>query len=170
MAVPAPPVPSTCEPHRPIVQQREWKGLIMHFVYPALLRSDRTGVIVVSFRDLPECLTSGADESEALIEAVDALEEAIAGRIKRGDDIPAPSTQQSGERRVAVPSGMASKAALALALRESGLPRAEFAALAGTDDGSIGEMLDPRHQTAPGQIERVLRILGQQLVVEVESA
>ena len=142
----------------------------MHFAYPALLRPDRTGEIIVSFRDLPECLTSGADEAEALIEATDALEEAIAGRIKRGDDIPAPSTQQSGERRVAVPSGMASKAALALALRESGLPRAELAMLAGTDEASIKRMLDPKHRTESGHIESVLRHLGQQLVVEVESA
>ena len=142
----------------------------MHFVYPAFLQPDCTGEIVVSFRDLPECLTSGADEAEALIEAADALEEAVAGRIKRGDDIPVPSAPQSGERRVAVQSGMAAKAALALALRKSGLPRAELAALAGTDEGSIGHMLDPKHRAAPGQIERVLRVLGQQLVVEVEPA
>ena len=142
----------------------------MHFVYPAHFRPDRTGEILVSFRDLPECLTSGTDEAEALTEAVDALEEAIAGRIKRGDDIPAPSTRRSGERRVAVPSGMAAKAALTLAFQESGLPGDEFAALAGTDEGSISRMLDPKHQTAPGHIERVLRVLGQQLVVEVESA
>ena len=133
----------------------------MHFVFPAQLRPDRTGEVVVSFRDLPECLTSGADEAEALTEAADALEEAIAGRIKRGDDIPAPSARQSGERRVAVPSGMAAKAALALTFRESGLPRAEFAALAGTDEGSIGRMLDPKHRTAPSHIERILRVLGQ---------
>ena len=142
----------------------------MHFVYPALLQPDRTGEVIVSFRDLPECLTSGADESEALFEAADALEEAIAGRIKRGDDIPAPSEQRAGEHRVAVPSGMAAKAALAVALQKSGLPHDEFAALTGTDEGSIGCMLDPKHQTAPGHIERVLRVLGQRLVVEVESA
>ena len=142
----------------------------MHFVYPAHLRPDRTGEVVVSFRDLPECLTSGADEAEALTEAVDALEEAIAGRIKRGDDIPAPSPQRSGERRVAVPSGMAAKAALALAFRESGLPCAAFATLAGTDEASIERLLDPKHRTEFGHIESVLRHLGQQLVVEVESA
>ena len=142
----------------------------MHFVYPALLQPDRTGEVIVSFRDLPECLTSGSGEAEALIEAVDALEEAIAGRIKRGDDIPAPSTQRLGERRVAVPSDMAAKAALALAFRESGLPRAEFATRAGTDEGSIGLMLDPKHRTEPGRIESALRHLGQQLVVEVETA
>jgi len=142
----------------------------VHFTYPARLQPDRTGEIIVSFRDLPECLTSGSVETEALIEAVDALEEAIAGRIKRGDDIPAPSAQGAGEHRVAVPPGMAAKAGLAIALRESGLPRAEFAAIAGTDEASIRRMLDPKHRTVPGQIEAVLRHLGQQLVVEVESA
>ena len=46
----------------------------MQFVYAAQLQ--RTG----SFRDLPECLTSGVDEADALAQAQDALEEAIAGR------------------------------------------------------------------------------------------
>ena len=142
----------------------------MHFVYPACLQPDCTGEIIVSFRDLPECLTSGNTEPEALLEAADALEEAIAGRIKRGDDIPASSAQRPGEHRVAVPSGMAAKAALALAFRDSGLPCAAFAALAGTDETSIRHMLDPGYTSAPGEIDRALRVLGQQLVVEVESA
>ena len=45
----------------------------MQFVYPAkFARTGLTG-IVVSFRDLPECLASGADESDAFAEASDAL-------------------------------------------------------------------------------------------------
>lgn len=38
----------------------------MRFVYPARLRRTGPDEVVVSFRDLPECLTSGADEAEAL--------------------------------------------------------------------------------------------------------
>lgn len=53
----------------------------MRFVYPARLRRTGPDEVVVSFRDLPECLTSGADEAEALAEAADALDVAIAGRI-----------------------------------------------------------------------------------------
>ena len=87
---------------------------------------DSTGELIVSFRDLPECLTSGADKAEALAEPADALEEAIAGRISRGD-IPVPSARRSGEQDVAVPAATAVKAALALALRESGLSRAALA-------------------------------------------
>ena len=49
----------------------------MQFRYPAQLQPDGSGAVVVSFRDLPECFTSGADEAEALKEAGDALEEAI---------------------------------------------------------------------------------------------
>ena len=68
----------------------------MRFTYPARLRPDPTGELIVSFRDLPECLTSGADEAEALAEAADALEEAIAGRMNRIDSIPDPSSRLRG--------------------------------------------------------------------------
>ena len=46
----------------------------MRFAYPAELRRTGTDEIVVSFRDLPECLTSGVDEADALAEAADALD------------------------------------------------------------------------------------------------
>ena len=97
----------------------------MRFTYPARLRPDpSSGDLVVSFRDLPECLTSGADEAEALAEAADALEEAIAGRIDDAEPIPIPSARRSGEHHVAVPTRTAAKAALSIALRENGLSRA----------------------------------------------
>ena len=63
----------------------------MQFRYPARLQPDPSGEITVSFRDFPECLTSGADESAALVEARDALEEAVAGRIDDDEPIPPPS-------------------------------------------------------------------------------
>lgn len=53
------------------------------------------------------------------LKATDALEEAIAGRIDDGESIPVPTAPQADEREIAVPPGMAAKAALALALRRS---------------------------------------------------
>ena len=96
----------------------------MRFAYPARLQRTGADEIVVSFRDLPECLTSGADEAEALTEAADALEEAIAGRMNRTDIIPAPSPRRTGEHSVSVPADTAAKAALWVALKESGMSRA----------------------------------------------
>ena len=142
----------------------------MRFTYPARLRPDSTGELIVSFRDLPECLTSGADQAEALAEAADALEEAIAGRIDDAERIPVPSARRSGEHHVAVPAGTAAKAALALALRESDLSRVALAKRLGVDEKAVRRMLDPRHTTAVGRIETALRALGQELVIETRAA
>ena len=110
----------------------------MQFRYPARLQPDRTGSMIVSFRDLPECLTAGADEAGALKEAGDALEEAIAGRIDDGEPIPVPSRLRAGERLIAVPPDMAAKAAFVLAFRASGLSRLAVARRLGVNEKSSG--------------------------------
>ena len=141
----------------------------MRFIYPALLEHIEAGEVVVSFRDLPECLTSGVNEAEALVQAQDALEEAIAGRIDDGELVPTPSAPETGERLVAVPADMAAKAAFVLAFRESGLSRVNLAQRLGADEKSVRRMLDPRHKTAASRINRALRTLGRELVVEVHE-
>ena len=138
----------------------------MRFVYAAALVQE-SGEVVVSFRDLPECLTSGADESDALEEAQDALEEAIAGRIDDDEPIPVPSDPQPGEHMIVVPADMAAKAALAMAFRASGLTRVAFAQQLGKDEKTVRRMLDPRHGTAASRISKALQCLGKELVVEV---
>ena len=142
----------------------------MRFTYPARLHRTGTDEIVVSFRDLPECLTSGVDEAEALFEAADALEEAIAGRMNRADVIPAPSPRRAGEHLVAVPAETAAKAALWVALRESGTSRIALAARLGIDEKAVRRMLDPRHRSSANRIHRALRALGRDLVVEIRAA
>jgi antitoxin HicB len=141
----------------------------MRFVYPA--RLERTGPteVVVSFRDLPECLTSGTDETEALREARDALEEAIAGRIDDGEPIPVPSASAGEERLVTVPADMAAKAALALAFRESGLSRVALARRLGVDEKVVRRMLAPRHRTSASRLNQALGALDRELIVEVRE-
>ena len=138
----------------------------MRLIYPAQFQ--RTGVdeIVVSFRDLPECLTSGADDTEALAEAADALEEAIAGRVDHRESIPYPSTRRAGEHLVTVPADTAVKAALAVALRETGTTRVALAARLGVDEKAVRRMLDPRHRSAENRIHHAVRVLGWDLVIE----
>ena len=141
----------------------------MRFQYPAELCHAGPNEVVVSFRDIPGCHTSGEDEAEALEEAQDALEEAIAGRINREEDIPAPSPLMPGERLVAVPTDMAAKAAPLLAFRSRGLTRVPFTERLGTDEVSFRRMPDPHHGTAPSPIHKALRVLGSELVVEVRE-
>ena len=88
----------------------------MRFTYPAQLEQHSEDEVVVSFRDVPWCHTSGGDVAEALVEAADALEEAVAWYISEGEAVPMPSSPLPGEYEVALPPEMAAKAALVLAL------------------------------------------------------
>ena len=133
----------------------------MRFVYAARFARTAPNEIVVSFRDIPECLTSGVDDPDAFAEATDALEEAIAGRIDDGESIPIPTAPLADEREIAVPPGMAAKAALALALRQSGMTCNALARSLGIQEKAVRRMLNPRHDTAVAQIKDALGVLGE---------
>jgi len=62
--------------------------MVHEFAYPVVLTPEEVdGGFVVTFPDLPEAISQGEDAARALEEAADALDEAIAGRIRRGDPI-----------------------------------------------------------------------------------
>jgi len=66
--------------------------MVYETAYPVTLTPDETdGGFVVTFVDFPEAITQGETVEVALVEAADALDEAIAGRLRRGDPIPNPS-------------------------------------------------------------------------------
>lgn len=143
----------------------------MHtFVYPARFeRGEKDGVLVVTFRDLPEAITQGG-EKDALWQASDCLEEVIAGRIVDGREIPPPSRAARGERLIPVPAPMAAKAALYLAMKEAGITNVKLAQRLGCDEREVRRILDPRHPTKLPRIKEALEILGKRLVVSVEEA
>lgn len=68
--------------------------------YPIDLTND-DGTLLVTAPDFPELTTFGDDRDEAIARAADALEEAIAARLSRGEPIPAPS---EGSTRAALPT------------------------------------------------------------------
>ena len=142
----------------------------MRFIYPEQLCQCSENEIVVSFHDLPHCHTSGEDLTEALLEAEDALEEAIAGHINRGDSIPTPSEPLPGEYLVPLPVDTTAKAALTIAFRASGITRVELANRLGVHDRVVRRMLDPHHGTSVNRINDPLRVLGKQAVLEIQEA
>lgn len=138
----------------------------MQFIYPAIFEKDKERRVIVSFLDFPECLTDGKNEKEALKEAEDALEEAIAGRMNRGEDIPEPSHIGKGKRPVTIGAQMASKASLYIALKESGVSKSELARRLHCDEKEVRRLLDPHHASKMRRIEEALSLLGKHLVVE----
>jgi predicted RNase H-like HicB family nuclease len=62
------------------------------FTYAVKLAPDKLeGGYVVTCRDLPEAITQGETLEEALADAADALDEAVAGRISDTRNIPMPT-------------------------------------------------------------------------------
>jgi antitoxin HicB len=124
----------------------------------------------VRFPDLPEALTGGADLNDTQEQATDCLAEALAGRIARGDAIPAPSRLKRGQHPISVPLYLAPKLALYLAMRESDLRNTDVARRLGVSETVIRRMLDPNHNTKPERIQSALAVLGKRIVVSFEDA
>jgi antitoxin HicB len=137
------------------------------FAYPVTLTPDESdGGFVVTFEDVPEAITQADTTAEALAEAADALEEAIAGRIRRGDAIPEPSPA-ADRPQIPVPAQTAAKAALYLALKETGISKSELAARLQCDEKEVRRLLDPRHPSKLPRIQKALAALGKGLSIRL---
>ena len=139
------------------------------YSYPIDLHKEREGGFSVTFPDFDEAFTDGDTFAEALADAADCLEETLAGRIARREDIPEPSPARG--RPTAVPGAvLAAKTALYQALREQRLSNSAFAATMGIQESEVRRMLDPRHATKIGRLEEALARFKKRLVVTVVEA
>ena len=139
--------------------------------YPAtFLREEDGSGFHVRFPDVPEALTGGDDLADTFAQAADCLAEAMAGRIRRGDEIPAPSSPKRGQHLISVPLYLAPKLALYLAMREHGMRNTDLAKRLGVSETVVRRMLDPKHATKPERIQAALTALGKRIVVTFEDA
>jgi antitoxin HicB len=137
--------------------------------FPAQLEPDEEGRLVVHFPDLPEALTDGADEAEALAEAADCLSEALAARIVNDEDISSPSRLRQGQYLVAPDATMALKAALYSALRARKMTVADLARRLDIDDRKATRLIDPRAVSRLTSLEAALSALGYTIAIEVQE-
>ena len=137
--------------------------------YPVRLETGEDGAVLVSFPDIPEALTEGATEEEALAEARDCLIAALGGYVDARWEIPGPSPAR-GLPSVALPALAAAKIALYRAMRERGLSNAALARRLGTVEGAVRRLIDLDHRSHIGQVEIALHALGQRLVVVTRAA
>jgi antitoxin HicB len=142
----------------------------MEFIYPAKIEDDGNGNLLVIFRDIPFAATEGETLDDALTQAADCLEEAIASCIADDEDIPEPSRPKKGEYRIMLPAQTAAKAALYIAVRDKGVSNSELARRIGVDEKEVRRMLDPKHATKLPRIEAALAALGCRLSVSLLQA
>ena len=135
--------------------------------YPVRLRPD-DGTVLVTAPDFPELTTFGEEERDALLHAVDALEEAIAARIAAKQDIPPPSR---GRRLVRLPTQTSLKVLLYQEMRRQGVSKAQLARRLSWHAPQIDRLLNLNHASRLDQIDAAFDALGARLKVAVtESA
>jgi antitoxin HicB len=143
---------------------------MQNFIYPVHLTSEKNDGFIVKFRDIPEAITQGEGIQDALSEAVDCLEEAIANRIVTGLDIPRPSSPKKEEYSVLLPIQMSAKAALYLTMQEQSITKIELAKRLHCDEKEVRRLLDPRHSSKLPRIEIALAAIGRHLVLSIQEA
>jgi antitoxin HicB len=138
------------------------------FSFPVTLTTDEVdGGFTVTFRDLPEAITQGENIEDALNEAADCLEEAIANRVIRRLPIPSPSEADENEYMVTTPLQTSFKASIWLAMQEKDINQTQLAKTLNIDEKEVRRILAPSHNTKLETLERSLLALGKRPVLYV---
>ena len=136
------------------------------FDYPVTLTPDGDTVLV-TFADVPEAITFGADEQEALMQAVDALESALAFYVDARQPLPVPSKPKRGQSTVRPGALEGAKLGLYQAMTEKGIKKSELARRLGWHMPQVDRLFDMRHASKFDQIETAARVLGLRVDVAV---
>ena len=139
------------------------------FEFPVLLTTAGEGGFVATCRDLPQLITQGEDQADALLQAVDAMDEVFATYMIEGIDLPEPSRLRRREQLVAPPAETMAKAALYVAMREAGISKTQLAKRLGVDEKEVRRLLDPHYGSKLPRIAQAISALGQRLVVSLDT-
>lgn len=144
------------------------RSTMNRFQYPVKFASSKEGGYVVTCRDLPQLITQGEDERDALDQAADAMDEVFATYMIEGIDFPEPSKPTRREHLVSPPAETMAKAALYVAMREAGISKTQLARQLGVDEKEVRRLLDPHYGSKLPRIAQAINLLGQRLVIDLE--
>jgi antitoxin HicB len=137
---------------------------MLNLNYAVRLKAAEEGGFTVFFPQVPEAITDGKSEREALERAVNALETALSFYVDDGRDLP-----KAGKgRRTVRPSALGCiKLAIYQAMREQGVKKSELARRLGWHMPQVDRLLDLTHASRLDQAEAALASLGRTLEVKV---
>ena len=136
------------------------------FDYPVILTPD-DGTVLVTFPDVPEAITFGADTDEALMYAVDALESALSFYVDDRKPLPVPSKPKRGQKTVRPSALECAKLGVYQAMTEQGIRKSELARRLGWHMPQVDRLFDLKHASRLDQIEAAARALGRHIEVSV---
>ncbi len=130
------------------------------FNYPVILEAQPEGGFVVTFPDVPEAITQGEDEDEALLYAVDALETALSFYVDSRIPLPLPSKAKRRQKTVRPSALECAKLGVYNAMTEQGIKKAELARRLGWHMPQVDRLFDLNHASRMDQIEAAAHALG----------
>ncbi len=137
------------------------------FNYPVTLTLD-DGNVLVTFADVPEAITFGADEQEALMQAIDALETGLSFYVDARQPLPVPSKAKRGQKTVSPSALECAKLGVYKAMTDQGMRKAELARRLGWHMPQVDRLFDLRHASKFEQLETAAAVLGKRLVLRLE--
>ena len=136
------------------------------FDYPVTLTPD-DGTLLVTFADVPEAITFGANEGEALLNAVDALETGLSFYVDARKPLPAISRPKRGQKTVRPAALECAKLGVYQAMTDQGIKKAELARRLGWHMPQVDRLFDLRHASRMDQIEAAAAALGRHIEITV---
>jgi antitoxin HicB len=136
----------------------------MKIFYNAILDPQVDGGFTVTFPDLPDAITEGDTEEEALFNASEVLTLTLDGRIDEGEDIPDPAYIGG----VAIYPAPLCQSAILVRKSRQGRPLSDVARVLQTSWAAAQRLENPRHATNIRQLEKAASIFGKRLVLSFE--
>ena len=139
----------------------------MNMSYPVTLKHYQGGQVGVFFADVPEAITAGTNEAEALDRAQDALTVALSSYLDDGRPLPVPSKAKRGQPMVVLLPRVAIKLAIHEAMCEQGVTQVQLGELIGIEGRQVRRILDLDHESKLSQLEAAMAALGLRASVSV---
>lgn len=134
--------------------------------YPATFSPEVAG-ITVTFRDIPEAITQGDDEADALFMAKDVLLASMEVYFDEKRTVPAPSAAQPGDHLIPLPASVAAKILLLNQMLAQNVIPSELARRMDTTRQEVNRLIDLKHTTRIDRIEDAIAALGGELELSV---
>lgn len=136
------------------------------FAYPVVLAPDKKdGGFVVTFVDIPEAITQGDTEEEAMRMAREALETALEFYFDEGRAVPLPSRAKRGQRVVELAASVTAKVILLNEMVHQKVRPAELARRLQTTPQEVNRLTNIRHTSRIDGISAALKALGKTIEI-----
>lgn len=137
--------------------------------YPATFTPAEEGGFVVTFRDIPEAITQGDDEAEALAMAADVLLSSMEFYFEDNRQVPQPSAPEPGERLIGLPLSVVAKVLLLNRMIERNVRASDLARLLGVKPQEVNRLIDLGHSTKIDTLAKAMEAMGGELNLAVSD-